>query len=219
MPSLLFLFYGSTVAMLSQPEYRTYFTLELCTILFVPCHIFLRIFVTKLAPMYRSMLFYLLHCSSMPRSLSLCYSGAIVVPHFHECSAIQNVTKSGDVQHFFLVLSNIFPPLWRDWDLFSDALTYAYKTQADESTSVAPFELVLSRPPARLAFEATPSIDPVSDDAQYHKKWTNYAKALTSTARREMEKIQLRYKRGFGDWFMPYKEDVTVATYVFLRKD
>ena len=107
----------------------------------------------------------------------------------------------------------------KDWDLFSDALTYAYKTQAHESTSVAPFELVLSRTPGPLAFEATPSIDPVSDEAQYHKKWATYEKALTSTARKEMEKRQLRYKRGFDDRVMPYKEDVTVGTYVFLRKD
>lgn len=97
--------------MLSQPEYRIYFTLEVCTILFVPCHLFLRIFVTKLAPMYHSIFFYLLHCSSMPRSLLLCYNSTIVLPHCHECSAIQNVTKRSDVQHFFLVLSNIFPPL------------------------------------------------------------------------------------------------------------
>ena len=34
-----------------------------------------------------------------------------------------------------------------------------------------------------------------------------------------MEKRQLRYKRGFDDRFMPYKEDVTVGIYVFLRKD
>ena len=107
----------------------------------------------------------------------------------------------------------------KDWDLFSDALTYAYNTQAHESTSVAPFELVLSRPPAPLAFEATPSIDPVSDEAQYQKKWTTYAKALTSTARNEIVNRQLRHKRGFDDRVMPYKEDVTVGTYVFLRKD
>ena len=92
----------------------------------------------------------------------------------------------------------------KDWDLFSDALTYAYKTQAHESTSVAPSELVLSRPPAPLALEATPSIDAVSDKAQYHKKWTTYAKALTSTARKAMEKRQLRHKRRFDDLVMPY---------------
>ena len=76
----------------------------------------------------------------------------------------------------------------KDWDLFSDALTYAYYKQAHESTSVAPFDLVVPRPPATLAFEATPSIDPVSDEAQYHKKRTTYANALTYTARKEMEK-------------------------------
>ena len=107
----------------------------------------------------------------------------------------------------------------KGWDLFSDAMTYAYNTQAHESTSVAPFELVLSPPSAPLAFEATPSIDQISDEVQYHKKWTTYAKALTSSARKEMEKRQLRYKRGFDDRVMPYEEDVTVGTYVFLRKD
>ena len=91
----------------------------------------------------------------------------------------------------------------KDWDLFSDAPTYAYKTQAHESTSVAPFELVLSCPLTPLAFEATSSIDPVSDEAQYHKKWTTYAKALTSTARKEMEKRQIRYKQGFQDRVTP----------------
>ena len=65
----------------------------------------------------------------------------------------------------------------------------------------------------------TPSIDPVSDEAQYHKKWTIYAKTLTSTTREETEKRKLRYKRGLDDRVMPYKEDVTVGTYVFLRKD
>ena len=107
----------------------------------------------------------------------------------------------------------------KDWDLFSDALTYAYNTHAYQSTSVAPVELVLSRPPTSLAFEATPSIDPVSDEAQYRKEGAIYAKAFPSSARKDMEKRHLRYKRGFDDRVMPYKEDVTVGIYVFLRKD
>ena len=34
-----------------------------------------------------------------------------------------------------------------------------------------------------------------------------------------MEKRQIRYKRGFDDRVTPYKEDVTVGTHFFLRKD
>ena len=38
-----------------------------------------------------------------------------------------------------------------DWDLYTGALTYAYNCQPHSSTALAPFELVLSRPPPPLA--------------------------------------------------------------------
>ena len=41
-----------------------------------------------------------------------------------------------------------------DWGLFTEALTYAYNTQPHDSTSIAPFELVLSQPPPPLSFGA-----------------------------------------------------------------
>lgn len=82
-----------------------------------------------------------------------------------------------------------------------------------------PFEFVLSRPPASLAYEGTQSIDAVLDESQYYKRWATYAKVFTSTARKEIEKRQLRSKRGFDDRVMPYEEDVTFETYLFLRKD
>ena len=41
----------------------------------------------------------------------------------------------------------------RDWDLYTGALTFAYNCQPHSTTALAPFELVLSRPPPPLAIE------------------------------------------------------------------
>ena len=44
----------------------------------------------------------------------------------------------------------------RDWDLFTDAITFAYNTQVHRSTNVAPFDLVLSRPQPTLNLKIEP---------------------------------------------------------------
>eukprot|EP00171_Calliarthron_tuberculosum_P022605 IDg22605t1 len=41
----------------------------------------------------------------------------------------------------------------KDWDLYTDALTYAYNTQAHSSTGYAPMELTISRLPPHMAME------------------------------------------------------------------
>lgn len=40
------------------------------------------------------------------------------------------------------------------WDLFTDALTYAYNSQIHESTGRVPFDLFLSRPPGALSLRS-----------------------------------------------------------------
>ena len=85
----------------------------------------------------------------------------------------------------------------KDWDLFTDALTYAYNTQVHNSTGCTPFELVLSKPPSSLALEALPTLkgEPTS---VYHERWTRRLEALMSTAKRELRKAQKRYRRNNG---------------------
>eukprot|EP00171_Calliarthron_tuberculosum_P018817 IDg18817t1 len=41
----------------------------------------------------------------------------------------------------------------KDWDLYTDALTYAYNTQAHSSTGYAPMDLTISRLPPHMAME------------------------------------------------------------------
>ena len=48
-----------------------------------------------------------------------------------------------------------------DWDLYTTALTYVYNCQPHTSTALAPFELVLSRPPPALSIQARGS-QPIS---------------------------------------------------------
>ena len=47
----------------------------------------------------------------------------------------------------------------KDWDLFSDAVTFAYNTQVHRNTNIAPFELVLARAPKSLALQAQPHLE------------------------------------------------------------
>ena len=45
----------------------------------------------------------------------------------------------------------------KHWDVFSNAVTIAYKTQVHSSTGCSPFELVLPRPPGPIAMQAIAS--------------------------------------------------------------
>lgn len=47
----------------------------------------------------------------------------------------------------------------RQWDLLTGALNYAYNTQVHSSTSPAPFEMVLSRPPPHLQVQTPDSAE------------------------------------------------------------
>ena len=106
----------------------------------------------------------------------------------------------------------------KDWDLFTDALTYAYNTQVHNSTGCTPFELVLSKPPSSLALEALPTLkgEPTS---VYHERWTRRLEALMSTAKRELRKAQKRYQRNFNRRQRLPVRDPKPNGYVFLRKD
>ena len=107
----------------------------------------------------------------------------------------------------------------RDWDLFSDALTYAYKTQAHASTMLAPFELVLSRPPPALSIESRPTMDAADDAYTYRERWKYWLTQLMSTASAELEKRQARYKRNFDAWLRLPVQQISKASFVFLRRD
>ena len=60
----------------------------------------------------------------------------------------------------------------KDWDLYTDALTYAYNNQPHTSKFMAPFELVLSNPPGPLAIEPIPTKAMAAND--FKLKWKHW---------------------------------------------
>ena len=107
----------------------------------------------------------------------------------------------------------------KDWDLFTDALKYAYNSQVHRVTKVAPFEPVLSRPPPPLAIQAQPAIDPLATNAHTHTKWRECLGKLIGTARAEMAKGQLRYKSDFHKKIRIPMPNNPPGSYVFIRKE
>jgi hypothetical protein len=80
-----------------------------------------------------------------------------------------------------------------DWDEYTLALTFVYNFRIYTSIVLAPFELVLSRPPATLAVEST---EPGSDN-QHSKvkiKFLEQLRGLLPIARRQLADTQDRLK-------------------------
>lgn len=76
----------------------------------------------------------------------------------------------------------------KEWDLFTDALTYAYNTQVHRTTKLAPFELVISRAPSSLSIQAQPTIEDCGSAAKFHTKWQKWLESLISTAQTSLAK-------------------------------
>ena len=106
----------------------------------------------------------------------------------------------------------------KDWDLYTDALTFAYNTQVHSTTGVSPFELVLSRPPAALSMEAKPELQGLSA-SELRLRWKQRLEALINTASAGLRRTQRRYKRNFDRRLRNSNEDPKPGSYVFLRKE
>lgn len=107
----------------------------------------------------------------------------------------------------------------KEWDLFTDALTYAYNTQIHRATKYAPFELVLARPPRTLSLQAQPTVSLNETPGQFHLRWQNWLKMLMSTAKDSLHREQRRYKRDFDKRLRLPTQEISAGSYVFVRKE
>ena len=107
----------------------------------------------------------------------------------------------------------------KDWDLFTDALTFQYNTKVHSSTEISPFELFLSRRPPTLSLQAEPDISAVKTAREYPAKWKCCLSALMSTASRNLAKRQARYNRDMDKRTRSLGEVITKESQVFLRKE
>ena len=103
----------------------------------------------------------------------------------------------------------------RDWDLYTDALAYAYNCQPHTSTSMAPFELVLSKAPGPLALEPMPSKASTRQD--FKRQWKHWLRDTLSTTKQRLDVAQARYKRNYDRRLRRQAEKIQVDDHVFLR--
>ena len=130
---------------------------------------------------------------------------------------------NGQVEHFNRTIINALRHYVADhpkeWDLFTDALTFAYNTQVHSTTGLSPFELVLSRRPPTLSLQAEPDVSGAITAKEYHVKWKTWLAALMSTAGHNLVKRQARYKRHMDKRTRPPTEVIEVGAQIFLRKE
>jgi len=103
----------------------------------------------------------------------------------------------------------------RDWDLYSSALTYAYNSSPQTSTALAPFELVLSRPPGPLAVRK-PVGEP-QEQRSFKAKWKTWLQKAIAETKDKLIAAQQRYKRNYDKKLRRNSETIEADDFVFLR--
>ena len=102
----------------------------------------------------------------------------------------------------------------RDWDLYTDALTFAYNCQPHSSTDVAPFDLVLSKPPGPLALKPMPREDKHPD---FKRKWKHWLQETMHRTKKRLAQAQARYKRDYDRRLRRQDETIQAGDHVYLR--
>ncbi len=103
-----------------------------------------------------------------------------------------------------------------DWDLYTRALTYAYNCQPHSATAIAPFELVLARPPPSLAYNTQPRFA-ADNPKDFGTRWRAWLKKALVEAKSKLDASQARYKKNFDDRLRRQKENIKMDDSVFLR--
>lgn len=103
----------------------------------------------------------------------------------------------------------------KDWDMYADALTYAYNNQVHAATGCTPMELVLSRAPPHLAMEQfTPEL---KDAHTAREQWLSQLGSHMGRIRHNLNKAQQRYKDNFDRRLRQRRKEFTTGGYAFLR--
>ena len=106
-----------------------------------------------------------------------------------------------------------------DWDMYTDALTYAYNTQVHTTTDCTPFELVLSRPPPHHSLEVDPLTERQTAKPFTKEIWLKRLKSMIATAKEKQRGAQRRYKQNFDKKVKSLGKPITTESVVFVRKD
>jgi transposase InsO family protein len=105
-----------------------------------------------------------------------------------------------------------------NWDEFTSALTFAYNARVHTAIGLAPFELVLSRPPVTLSTE-NPSTE-IEISAETEKlRFLRRLKELLPMAAERLRMAQQRYKRNYDAHVRPKNQGIPEGGWVYVRKE
>ena len=107
----------------------------------------------------------------------------------------------------------------KHWDVFSNAVTFAYNTQVHSSTGWSPFELDLSRPKGPLAMQAIASSSVAGEQPQQvRQRFIEHISHLLAKTRETLSASQARYKRNFDSGVNP-AAPLVPGQAVYLRRE
>jgi hypothetical protein len=104
------------------------------------------------------------------------------------------------------------------WDEYTSAITFGYNCRIHSSLGLAPFELVLSRPPPSLSVEHP---EPGTEDSHETAKlrFLKRLRELKTLAQRRLSDAQERYRRNYDNSVREKNKDIPVGAWVYLRKE
>lgn len=105
----------------------------------------------------------------------------------------------------------------RTWVAFTGALTNAYNTQPQSSTSSTLRKLVLERPTPTLALEARPAIVCNHFSQQWHLQWICRLVAVINTADKQLRDAETWYKRLFDATLRRTNDKVLPEDFVYVE--
>jgi hypothetical protein len=105
-----------------------------------------------------------------------------------------------------------------DWDEYSSAITFGYNCRIHSSLGIAPFELVLSRPPPPLSVEAPESGSEDAPDT-VKQRFIRQLRDLVPLAKQRLAEAQARYKRNYDRGVRQKNDGIEKDSWVYLRKE
>ena len=108
--------------------------------------------------------------------------------------------KNGQAERFNRTITSALPHSLADnqknWDLFTDALTFGYNCTVNPMTGLKPLEFALTRPPTSFSLQNRPTLDiHIGPLAKYKAQYLRWRKGLMSTTLDALREGQNRYKR------------------------
>jgi transposase InsO family protein len=109
-------------------------------------------------------------------------------------------------------------PYQNNWDEFNSSISFGYNCRIRSSLGLAPFELVLSRPPPTLSAEHPESGNELSP-ATEKLRFLQRLKHVLDLAKRRLVEALARYKKNYDRTIREKNKELDIGSWVFVRRE